>query len=83
MNPLGECIRSLALAAGFDYVHGLRFMEESINKFIKSAGRRNNESRIAALDELAGAVKSKALPEQFKELASDYIVQQRNRLATD
>jgi hypothetical protein len=58
MKPLDECIRSLALAASFEYAHGLHFMEQSIDQFIKSAGR-DNESRLAALDELAQAVKSK------------------------
>jgi hypothetical protein len=52
---------------------------KTVNSFIKSAGH-DNESRIAALDELAGVVKSQGWRQQFEELVLDYIAQQRNHL---
>jgi hypothetical protein len=82
MSLLDECIQSLAQDVRFEYVHGLISMEQDVNSFIKSAGH-DNESRIAALDELAGMVKSQGWREQFEELVLDYIAQQRNHLATD
>jgi hypothetical protein len=66
MSLLDECIQSLAQDVGFEYVHGLISMEQDVNSFIKSAGH-DRESRIAALDELAGVVKSQGWREQFEE----------------
>jgi hypothetical protein len=80
MGLLDECIQSLAQDVCFEYVHGLISMEQDVNSFIKSAGH-DNESRIAALDELAGVVKSQGWRQQFEELVLDYIAQQRNHLA--
>ena len=80
MSLLDECIQSLAQDVGFEYVHGLISMEQDVNSFIKSAGH-DNESRITALDELAGVVKSQGWRKQFEELVLDYIAQQRNHLS--
>lgn len=80
MNPLDQCMQSLAAGVLFDDLNGVVLMEEAINSFMRAAGPES-EARIAALDLLTEAVRRRGWTTLLAGHILAYIAQQCDGLA--